>query len=82
MASLLEGAGAEHGVRLRGVQQRAAEAAAADARFKELQHLEEVPAVSEFGSFQVSPFFSFHLYLSLLSLLFFSFTTDSRQGIT
>jgi hypothetical protein len=39
---LLEAAAEEHMVRLRAVQQRSAEAAAADARFKELQHLEEV----------------------------------------
>ncbi len=42
MGALLEAAGQEHGVRLRALQQRAAEAAAADVRFKELQHLEEV----------------------------------------
>ena len=42
MHLLLEAAAEEHMVRLRAVQQRSAEAAAADARFKELQHLEEV----------------------------------------
>lgn len=39
---LLEVAEQEHMVRLRGLTQRAADQAAADARFKELQHLEEV----------------------------------------
>ncbi len=40
---LLEGALEEHMGRLRGMTQRVADKAAADARFKELQHLEEVP---------------------------------------
>ena len=39
---LLEGALEEHMARLRGMTQRVADKAAADARFKELQHLEEV----------------------------------------
>lgn len=42
MHGLLEGALEEHMARLRGMTQRAADKAAADARFKELQHLEEV----------------------------------------
>lgn len=40
MHGLLE----EHMGRLRGMTQRIADKAAADARFKELQHLEEVSA--------------------------------------
>ena len=44
---LLEGALEEHMGRLRGMTQRIADKAAADARFKELQHLEEVrPSIS------------------------------------
>lgn len=43
---LLEAAGEEHMVRLRGVQQAARAAAAADERFKELQHLGEVRPAS------------------------------------
>ncbi|KAK9917910.1 hypothetical protein WJX75_009504 [Coccomyxa subellipsoidea] len=39
--SLLETAAEEHMVRLRGITQRAADQAASDARFKELQHVEE-----------------------------------------
>ena len=42
MHGLLEGALEEHMARLRGMTQRIADRAAADARFKELQHLEEV----------------------------------------
>lgn len=42
MHSLLETAAEEHMVRLRGITQRAADQAASDARFKELQHVEEV----------------------------------------
>ena len=42
MHGLLEGALEEHMARLRGMTQRIADKAAADARFKELQHLEEV----------------------------------------
>ena len=42
MHGLLEGALEEHMGRLRGMTQRIADKAAADARFKELQHLEEV----------------------------------------
>jgi hypothetical protein len=40
--ALLEGAEQEHMVRLRGLTQRIADQAASDARFKELQSLEEV----------------------------------------
>ena len=40
--ALLEGAAEEHMVRLRGITQRAADQAASDARFKELQHVDEV----------------------------------------
>ncbi|EIE27758.1 hypothetical protein COCSUDRAFT_64368 [Coccomyxa subellipsoidea C-169] len=39
--SLLETAAEEHMVRLRGITQRAADKAASDARFKELQHVDE-----------------------------------------
>ncbi len=42
MHGQLEGALEEHMGRLRGMTQRIADKAAADARFKELQHLEEV----------------------------------------
>lgn len=42
MHGLLEGALEEHMARLRGMTQRIADKAAADARFKELQHLQEV----------------------------------------
>ena len=46
MHGLLEGALEEHMGRLRGMTQRIADKAAADARFKELQHLEEVRPAS------------------------------------
>ncbi|CAL8463713.1 g3247 [Coccomyxa elongata] len=39
--ALLEGAAEEHMVRLRGITQRVADQAASDARFKELQHVDE-----------------------------------------
>lgn len=44
--ALLEGAAEEHMVRLRGITQRAADQAASDARFKELQHVDEVGSAS------------------------------------
>ncbi len=46
MHGLLETAEQEHMLRLRALTQRAADKAAADARFKELQHLEEVSLAS------------------------------------